>query len=121
MAHNVAGTLLLIGCGVHIALHRKWIKGVVLRPPREMTGQLHAKRAVNIWLFVFYALCGITGPIAWITQELLSNPFLLSLEAWGGLHKLTGMLMFLILLVHLGMRVKLGVRKRKRQTEEIPA
>jgi hypothetical protein len=70
--------------------------------------------------------------MALLMQGFLPNPFVLSLRAWSGLHRLTGMVMFLIMLVHLAQHWKwivsatrhcleTGASKRQQQPGQIPA
>ena len=123
---------MLIGSAVHIALHWEWIKAVVIRSPRKLANRVRAKRGVDIWLFIFAILCGVTGVMALLMQRFLPNPFLLSLRAWSGLHRLTGMMMFLFMLIHLAQHWKwivsathryleIGTSKRQQQPDQIPA
>ena len=140
VVHSVAGALMLIGSAVHIALHWEWIKAVVIRSPRKLAKRVRAKRGIDIWLFVSSILCGVTGLMALLMQcpepvegwGIIPNPFVLSLRAWSGLHRLTGMMMFLIMLVHLAQhwkwivsatrrRLETGASKRQQQPGQIPA
>ena len=133
VVHSVAGALMLIGSAVHIALHWEWIQAVVIRSPRKLAKRVRAKRGIDIWLFVFAILCGVTGVMALLMQcpepvegpvlsmvegrEIIPNPFVLSLRAWSGLHRLTGMMMFLIMLVHLAQHWKWIVSTTRRRLE----
>jgi hypothetical protein len=148
VVHSVAGALMLIGSAVHIALHWEWIQAVVIRSPRKLAKRVRAKRGIDIWLFVFAILCGVTGVMALLMQcpepvegpvlslvegrGIIPNPVVLSLRAWSGLHRLTGMMMFLIMLVHLAQhwkwivsttrrRLEIGASKRQQQPGQIPA
>ena len=131
VVHSMAGALMLSGSAVHIALHWEWIKAVVIGSPRKLARRVRAKRGVDIWLFVFAVLCGVTGVMALLMQGFLPNPFLLSLRAWSGLHRLTGTVMFVIVLVHLAQHwkwivsatrryLKIGGSKQQQQLEQIP-
>jgi len=117
VVHSAAGALMLIGSAVHIALHWEWIQAVVIPSPRKLTKRVRAKRGIDIWLFVFAILCGVTGVMALLMQGFLPNPFVLSLRAWSGLHRLTGMMMFLIMLVHLAQHWKWIVSTTQRRLE----
>lgn len=131
VVHSVAGALMLIGSGVHIALHITWIMAVVNRPPRRLTGRVRARRRIDIWLFVLAVLCGVTGMMALLMCGTLPDPFALSLRAWSGLHRLTGTAMLLLRMVHLVQHLrwimsaprrylKTEVRSRGRQPEQVP-
>jgi hypothetical protein len=113
----VAGALMLIGSAVHIALHWEWIQAVVIRSPRKLAKRVRAKRGIDIWLFVFAILCGVTGVMALLMRGIIPNPFVLSLRAWSGLHRLTGMMMLLIMLVHLAQHWKWIVSATRRYLE----
>ena len=125
VVHSVAGALMLIGSAVHIALHWEWIQAVVIRSPRKLAKRVRAKRGIDIWLFVFAILCGVTGVMTLLMQcpepvegrGFLPNPFALSLRAWSGLHRLTGMVMFLTMLVHLAQHWKWIVSTTRRCLE----
>jgi hypothetical protein len=140
VVHSVAGALMLIGSAVHIALHWEWIKTVVIRSPRRLAKRVRAKRGIDIWLFVSSVLCGVTGLMALLMQcpepvegrGIIPSPFLLSLRAWSGLHRLSGMMMFLIILVHLAQHWKwivsatrrcleIEASRRQQQSDQIPA
>lgn len=132
VVHSVAGALMLIGSAVHIALHWEWIQAVVIRSPRKLAKRVRAKRGIDIWLFVFAILCGVTGVMALLMQGIIPNPVVLSLRAWSGLHRLTGMMMFLIMLVHLTQhwkwivsttrhRLEIGAGRQPQQPDQIPA
>jgi hypothetical protein len=140
VVHSVAGSLMLMGSAVHIALHWEWIKAVVMRSPKELAKRVRAKRGIDIWLFVFAILCGLTGWMALLMRcpepvegrGIISNPFLLSLRACSGLHRLTGTVMFLIMLIHLAQHwkwivsaprryLKISAGSREQQPEQVPA
>jgi hypothetical protein len=132
VVHSVAGALMLIGSAMHIALHWEWIKTVVIRSPRRLAKRVRAKRGIDIWLFVSSVLCGVTGVMALLMQGFFPNPFVLSLRAWSGLHRLSGMTMFLIIFVHLAQHWKwivsatrrcleIEASKRQQQSDQIPA
>jgi hypothetical protein len=148
VVHSVAGALMLIGSAVHIALHWEWIQAVVIRSPRKLAKRVRAKRGIDIWLFVFAILCGVTGVMALLMQcpepvegpvlsivegrGIIPNTFVLSLRAWNGLHRLTGTVMFLIMLIHLAQHwkwivsaprryLKISAGSREQQPEQVPA
>jgi cytochrome b subunit of formate dehydrogenase len=117
VVHSAAGALMLIGSAVHIASHWEWITAVVIPSPRKLAKRVRAKRGIDIWLFVFAILCSVTGVMALLMQGFLPNPFVFSLRAWSGLHRLTGMMMFLIMLVHLAQHWKWIVSTTQRRLE----
>jgi hypothetical protein len=74
------------------------------------------------------------GPVLSMVEGrgIIPSPFLLSLRAWSGLHRLSGMMMFLIMLIHLAQHWKwivsatrrcleIEASKRQRQSDQIPA
>jgi hypothetical protein len=148
VVHSVAGALMLIGSAVHITLHWKWITDVVIGSPGKLAKRVRAKRGVDMWLFVSSVLYGMTGVMALLMQcpepvegpvlsmvegwGIIPNPFMLSLRVWSGLHRLTGTVTFLIMLVHLAQHwrwivsaprhyLKIGARRREQQPEQVPA
>jgi hypothetical protein len=148
VVHSVVGSLMLMGSAVHIALHWEWIKAVVMRSPKELAKRVRAKRGIDIWLFVFAILCGVTGWMALLMQcpepvegpvlsmvegrGIIPNPFVLSLRAWSGLHRLSGTVMFLIMVIHLAQHWKwvvsatrryleVGIGSREPHSEKVPA
>jgi hypothetical protein len=106
MVHYVAGTLMLVGSALHIALHWEWIKVVILRSPRNLARRVAINRGIDIVLFLLFALCGFTGWAVWPVAEIIPGPSWLSLKDWSDMHRLTGMIMFLILVLHLVLHWK---------------
>jgi hypothetical protein len=106
IAHYVAGTLMLLGSALHIALHWEWVKVVILRSPRKLARRVRTNRGIDIVLFLLFALCGLTGWVVWPVAEIIPGPFRLSLKDWSDMHRLTGMIMFLILVLHLALHWK---------------
>jgi hypothetical protein len=88
--HCVGGILLLIGCGVHLALHRRWIKAVILKTPKNITPMLRSQRRLFWGLFLSGTLCGLSGLISlsWVIEP---HGFLLLLFCGTPLHVLSGL------------------------------
>jgi hypothetical protein len=105
--HYIAGTLLVIGSVVHVVWHWDWIKANVLRRrPRELGKKVRALRRIDLWLFLFYFLCSVSGLIFWPMEVAgLAGP-IFPLERWGALHRWTGVMMFLVMIPHLGHHMK---------------
>lgn len=62
--HIVGGILMLIGCGVHLILHRHWIKAVILETPKNITPALRRQRRLFWGMFLSGSLCGLSGLVA---------------------------------------------------------
>jgi hypothetical protein len=76
--HIVAGTLMLIGCSVHLALHGRWIKTVILETPKDITPVLRRQRRLFWGMFLSGSLCGLSG--------LAMLPLILDFHAFLALH-----------------------------------
>ena len=76
--HIVGGLLLMIGCGVHLVLHRRWIKAVVLETPKNVTPALRRRRRLFWGMFLSGSLCGLSG--------LAMLPLVLDFHAFLALH-----------------------------------
>jgi hypothetical protein len=76
--HIVGGLLLMIGCGVHLVLHRRWIKAVILETPQNVTPALHRQRRLFWGMFLSGSLCGLSG--------LAMLPLVLDFHAFLPLH-----------------------------------
>ena len=62
--HCLGGIFLLVGCGVHVALHGRWINAVILGRPKNIPPALRRQR----WLFWAKLLsgcfCGLSGLVS---------------------------------------------------------
>jgi hypothetical protein len=106
MVHAVVGALLILGLLVHVAWHWDWIKANILRYPSDIGKACRANLRIDLPLLVLFALCGVSG-LAIGLMDLTSVAHLILLrEGWSHLHHLTGILMFLLMLPHLGHHVK---------------
>jgi hypothetical protein len=119
MVHYVAGSLMLLGSALHIALHWEWVKAVVIRAPRKLAGRVRTNRGIDIVLFLLFTLCGVTGWVVWPVAEIIPGPFRLSLKDWSDVHRLTGMIMFLILVFHLVLHWKWVLATARRYLKPI--
>jgi hypothetical protein len=61
--HCASGMLLLVGCGVHVALHGRWIKAVILATPEHMPPGLRRQRRLFWVKLVSGFVCGLSGLI----------------------------------------------------------
>jgi len=61
--HCAGGMLLLIGCGVHVGLHGRWIKAVILGTPKNITPTLRRQRRLFWVKLISGSLCGLSGLI----------------------------------------------------------
>ncbi len=76
--HIIGGILLLVGCGIHLVLHRRWIKAVILETPKNVTPALRQQQRLFWGLFLSGSICGLSG--------LISLPFILMPHAFFALH-----------------------------------
>lgn len=76
--HIVAGILLMIGCGIHLILHRRWIQAVILGVPQNVTSALLSQRKLFWGMFLSGILCELSG--------LVMMPFTLAPHAFLPLH-----------------------------------
>lgn len=98
--HLVAGGLLFFISILHVFLHWKWIKTVWFHPSRNLAKRIRANRATVNWLVIPFILCGLTGLITWSVQNNVIEPVFLSTRSWSGMHRLTGTMTLLLILVH---------------------
>jgi hypothetical protein len=61
--HIVGGILMLIGCGVHLILHRRWIKVVILETPKNGTPSLRRQRRLFWGMLLSGLICGLSGVV----------------------------------------------------------
>ena len=66
--HYIAGTLMLLGSIIHLVWHWSWIKAKVLHYPQNVNKETRANRRINIALFIFFFLCGVSGLIVWFME-----------------------------------------------------
>jgi hypothetical protein len=62
--HCVGGIFLLIGCGIHLALHGSWIKAVILDTPKDVTPTLRRQRRLFWGMLLSGFVCGLSGVVA---------------------------------------------------------
>lgn len=114
MVHALAGALLSLGSLVHIFWHWGWIKTFILRYPRNIGKAHHANRRIDLPLFILFALCGGSGLAAGLMELTSVTHLILFREGWSHLHGLSGLLMFVLVLLHLGHHVKWLVRMTRK-------
>jgi cytochrome b subunit of formate dehydrogenase len=78
----------------------------VLHYPQNVNKETRSNRRINIALFVFFFLCGVSGLVIWFMEIAGLGRFILSFSAWSHLHELTGLFMFLVMIPHLGHHLK---------------
>jgi len=70
--HCAAGIFMLIGCSIHLACHGRWIRAVVLEPPKNSTPTLRRQRRLFICMLISGLLCGLSGLVS---LPLIIEPF----------------------------------------------
>ena len=93
--HIWAGALMLISSATHLIFNCKWIKSVFSRPARELSPHVRRLRSSNLWLFISGSVCTLAGA-AWLLPLAPS-----AIQRWGALHRLSGMMMIVMMGVHL--------------------
>ena len=109
--HDIAGTLFLTGCFMHIAMHSKWIRTLYKKAPwQKLSVKNRLNRGTDLWLTLVTVPCTISGIVYVGLQIFGSGPGLIPIKEWADLHRSTGMLMIMItglhLVLHLGWMVK---------------
>lgn len=101
--HIVSGTFMLIGCGIHLVLHRHWIKAVILETPKNVTTALRRQRRLFWGMFISGSLCGLSGLSGLITLPLIHAPHIfLPLHCCGTpIHILSGLTLLGLNIYHL--------------------
>jgi hypothetical protein len=99
--HAAAGLLMALGSIVHLSWHWDWVKTVLLRPSGNLPKRRRGLRRVNVMMCLCFGVCIPTGVMTWLQQTMLCDPVLMNAEAWASLHRLSGMMMFLLLGIHL--------------------
>jgi hypothetical protein len=110
--HDWAGLAVLIGAGIHIALHWKWISCVADRYFKKLARQARINFSLNSLLFVAFFLASLSGLVVWLVlpgggYQGGRNPFYnatlygLTRHGWNDLHLYTGLAMMAVFAVHL--------------------
>jgi len=106
MVHSVAGALMILGSVMHLVWHWDWIKANILHYPKDIGKACRAYRRADLPLLILFALCGLSGLMLCLL-DLLSLPYLtLFREGWSHLHALSGLFMFVLMLLHVGQHWK---------------
>lgn len=112
--HAWVGLLMLIGAGVHIALHWKWISCVADRFFNKLTRQARLNFSVDSLLFVAFFLASLSGLVVWLLlpdggyrggRNPYYNASLLGLtrHGWNDLHLYAGLAMIAVFALHLAL------------------
>ena len=98
--HCVGGIFLLIGCGIHLVRHGRWIKAVILEIPKNITPTLRRQRRLFWGMLLSGSFCGLGGLVA---LPLAHEPhiFLPLLCCGTPFHMLSGMVFFGLNIYHL--------------------
>ncbi len=59
--HCAAGALLLTSCSLHLTLHGRWLKAVILNAPKTVTPILGRQRRMFWGLLISGLFCGVSG------------------------------------------------------------
>ena len=115
MVHSIAGALMILGSLVHVIWHWDWIKANILRYPRNpgraqppFGKTIRANRRIDLPLLILFVLCGVSGllgQVMGLTSATQTHTILLR-EVWRHLHSLSGVLMLLLTVPHVGHHVQ---------------
>lgn len=98
--HIVGGVLMLVGCGIHLALHRRWITAVILETPKNTTPALRRQQRLFWGMFVSGSFCGLSGLIS--LPFVLGPHIFLPLHCFGApIHILSGLIFLGLIIYHL--------------------
>lgn len=76
--HMVSGLLLMTGCVIHLAMHGRWIKAVILNEPQNVTPALRRQRRLFWGMCLSGSMCGLSG--------LAMLPLIFDFHAFFALH-----------------------------------
>jgi hypothetical protein len=99
--HYVGGIFLLIGCGVHLVLHGRWIKAVILDTPKNVTPTLRRQRRLFWGMFLSGLFCGLSGLATLPVHVHAPHTFLPMLCCGAPIHILSGLAFFGLTINHL--------------------
>lgn len=98
--HIVGGILMMIGGGIHLALHGRWIKAVILDTPKNVATALRHQQRLFWGMFLSGSLCGLSGLI--ILLFALGPHAFLPLHCCGiPIHASSGMIFIGLTIYHL--------------------
>jgi hypothetical protein len=105
VAHCIAGLSMFALVIRHVVSHMDWIKKVYTIRRKDLPRKLRIRRRNDLWLFIWFVPCCISGFIIWTFGYN---------EAISRLHKVTGMLSFATMLLHVAYHMRWIVNTTKR-------
>ncbi len=104
--HSFAGTLLVFGSLVHVVWHWDWIKANILSSSRDPGKTVRANLRIDRPLLMLFVVCGASGLLGQAVGPIpMTHGFLMN-EGWRHLHALSGVLMLLLIVPHVGHHLK---------------
>jgi uncharacterized membrane protein len=98
----VAGIFLLIGCGIHLARHGRWIKAVILETPKNITPSLRRQRRLFWGMLLSGSVCGLSGLVGLLFIH--EAPIFIALLCCGSpIHTLSGLAFLGLNIYHLAL------------------
>jgi len=95
--HCAAGMLLLVGCGIHIAQHGRWVRAVILERSSSSLPALQRQRRLFWAMLLSGLLCGSSGLIALFSGTIILPVLCLVMP----LHGLSGLAFLGLVVTHL--------------------
>ena len=114
--HCLAGALLFVGCAIHLALHGRWIKAVVLSTPQNPTPAIRRNRRLFFALLVSLLVCGLSGPATLVFSHGPAHLLLPMLCFLPMIHDLSGVIFLGLSLYHLVLHRKWIMKKISERT-----
>lgn len=59
--HCMAGILILIGCGIHLTRHLRWINAIILKTSNNITPSLRRQQRLFWEMLLSGLICGLSG------------------------------------------------------------
>lgn len=78
--HSVVGLFMLVGVGVHLAVHWKWVVAVSTRIFGQVARQVRVNYIMDALLLLFFVIIGLTGVVSWINSQ---DEGLIILHGWS--------------------------------------
>jgi hypothetical protein len=99
--HGMGGPFMLIGCGIHLVRHDRWIKAVILETPKNITPALRRQRRLFWGMLLSGLFCGLSGLAVLPVHIHASHVFLPLHCCVTPIHASSGMIFIGLTIYHL--------------------